>query len=160
MTTLAFYRGKGTVVDRAIRWASRGEFSHVELADLRRGLGLSASARDGGVRIKPIVFASEHWDVVEIPWIAQAGSWARAVEHIAAPYDYLGIFGSHALALSRHYRKAWFCSELCAHALGLDAPQSYSPQSLFRAVTFGRRAFQAGGQIGNYARGNEVADLA
>ncbi|AFO91525.1 hypothetical protein [Phaeobacter inhibens] len=149
MTTLAFYKGKGTAVDRAIRWATRGEFSHVELADLDRGLGLSASARDGGVRVKAIDFASEHWAVVEAPWIARGTSWARAAEHTAAPYDYLGIFGSHALALSRHYRDAWFCSELCAYALGLDAPQSYSPQGLFRAVTFGRQAFRAGDNIGN-----------
>jgi hypothetical protein len=136
---LAFYKGRGRLFDRAIRMFTRGPYSHVELVmkeptEGAEFTGFSASGRDGGVRIKTISYEIDKWDFVEIPW-ANSLAWLKAKRYLDQPYDYLGIFLSQLLPLRRHLRGAWFCSELCAFAIGFDAPQIYSPNSFYAAVT-------------------------
>lgn len=40
--------------------------------------------------------------------------------------------------VGRHSESRWFCSEICAAALGLKSPQRMSPQLLFEVLTWGR----------------------
>lgn len=146
MITLAFYKGRGKtrwqrLQDAAIRLASRGRYSHVELiagtalhGDI--ALCLSSSGRDGGVRAKRILLKPESWDLVELPIDpAKPTRFIRA--RIGAQYDYRGILLSLVLALGRHDEARWFCSEICAAALDLPDPQRVSPQLLFDVVTWG-----------------------
>lgn len=143
--TLAFYKGRGTTLperlqDGAIRLATRGIYSHVELiaGDAKSGLAsicMSASARDGGVREKSILLKPDSWDLVTLSLDA-VGPSAFLRRHFGARYDYTGIMLSQVLALGRHDPDKWFCSEICAAALGVPNPQRMSPQMLFDVVTW------------------------
>jgi hypothetical protein len=142
--TLAFYKGQGATIfdrlrDRAIRAATGGMYSHVELVagaagHDRSGVCLSSSGRDGGVRQKLITLRVESWDLVALP--DEAARPCRFIQdHLGARYDYAGILMSQVLAFGRHSPDRWFCSEICAAALGFPDPQRISPQFLFDLVT-------------------------
>lgn len=154
MITLAFYKGRGKTrwqrfQDAAIRLATRGRYSHVELiagAALHGDIAqcLSSSGRDGGVRAKRILLKPESWDLVELRIDPdQPAQFIR--DRIGAPYDYTGILLSQVLALGRHDESRWFCSEICAAALGLPNPQRVSPQFLFDVVTWGHQGIENAG---------------
>tara|TARA_R100000789_G_scaffold79866_1_gene75154 strand:+ start:170 stop:637 length:468 start_codon:yes stop_codon:yes gene_type:complete len=150
--TLAFYRGRGNTVfkrfqDGLIRSVTGGIYSHVELISGTALLGqfsvcLSASGRDGGVRQKHILLAADSWDLVLLPMDAEAPcQFIR--DHLGARYDYAGLMLSQVLAFGRHNPDQWFCSEICAAALGLPNPQRVSPQFLFDVVTWARNGMRA-----------------
>jgi len=143
--TLAFYKGRGNSVfqrfqDGIIRSVTRGIYSHVELisGDAMHGqtaVCLSASGRDGGVREKRILLKPESWDLVSMPLASEAPcQFIR--DRLGARYDYAGLMLSQVLAFGRHDPDKWFCSEICAAALGLPNPQRVSPQFLFDVVTW------------------------
>ncbi len=145
MITLAFYKGRSDrpwrrAQDAAIRWATRGRYSHVEMIAAIAQHGetaqcLSSSGRDGGVRAKQILLKPDSWDLVELR-IDPAKPAEFIRERIGAQYDYKGIFLSQVLALGRHDESRWFCSEICAAALDLPNPQRVSPQFLFDVVAW------------------------
>lgn len=140
MITLAFYKGRAAsrwhrLQDAVIRWATRGQYSHVELIAGPAQLGnvaecLSASGRDGGVRAKRIYLRPEAWHLVEMPEVSDELA-TYILARIGARYDYLGILLCQVLALGRHDPGRWFCSEIIAEALGIPQPQRISPQGLF-----------------------------
>ena len=137
---VAFFIGRGRWHDQAIRALTRAPQSHCELVRAasppgsgRPSLCLSASIRDGGVREKIIALDAAKWDVVPVPW-APEGAWDRARAEIGRRYDYAGLLLTQALNLRWHAPERWFCSELCAYALGLGRPHSYSPGDLHRQV--------------------------
>jgi len=131
---VAFYIGKGTCIDRVIRWATRSPYSHVELVD-DDGLCWSSSHRDGGVRAKKINIHSGNWEVLHVPWLNETDI-SRIEPHLDKKYDYKGILCSQMFSLARHSRDRWFCSELVAHAIGIGAPQTYSPGALHDTLTW------------------------
>jgi len=154
---LAFYRGRGRLDDRVIRAVTRSPFSHVELtvcpgrgpADVAQP-ALSASGRDGGVRRKTIAFAPDRWELLPLlPWVpadpwAPSNPWTRAAAEIGAAYDYRGILLTFAVPLRRQHPDRWFCSELCAHALGLPDPHTYAPGDLYHWVRALNAAWRRG----------------
>jgi hypothetical protein len=137
---LAGYVGRGTLIDRTIRAVSQSRFSHTELVRASRmpKVGeqhdcISSSLRDDGVREKRIAFDPGKWEFHEVPW-APPGAWERAGERLGLPYDLPGIMFSHVARFARHRETAWFCSEICADAIGLGDAFRYSPGTLMRAV--------------------------
>lgn len=133
--SLAFYCGQGDWIDAVVRKITRSPFSHVELVQSTQegDLAIGASWRDRGVRAKFIRFHPENWTMVQVPW-APDNAFIRARRLIGARYDLVGVMLSQFLSLRREDRSRWFCSELCAYALGLSAPETYSPGSLFLAT--------------------------
>ncbi|KAF0676722.1 hypothetical protein [Profundibacterium mesophilum] len=152
MISLAFYRAPGTLADRAVRLATRSPYSHVELVDdhvlgagrRREAWAISASRRDGGVRMKKIMFEPDHWDVLPVLGWAHQNAVPRAMRQIGAGYDYFGIAANFLLPLRRSAPRRWFCSELVADALGLQAAYTYAPGDLHRIVIALNRAFAMG----------------
>lgn len=147
MITLAFYHGRGQTpmaraLDTAIRAATGGRFSHVELVGGVAYYGdtapcLSASGRDRGVRKKMILLSADRWELVHLD-IDPTRPMQFIEERIGAGYDYLGIALSQFLAVACHEKSRWFCSEIVAAALDLPNPQRLSPQLLYDVVTWGR----------------------
>jgi len=139
------HKGRGNSVyqrlqDGVIRSVTRGIYSHVELISVDAMHGspavcLSASGRDGGVREKRILLKPESWNLVAMQLDADAPcGFIRG--HLGAGYDYAGLMLSQVLAFGRHNPDKWFCSEICAAALGLPNPQRVSPHFLFDVVTW------------------------
>lgn len=147
MITLAFYKGRASnpwhrAQDAAIRFATRSLYSHVELiagdAEFKKVHEcLSSSGRDGGVRVKVMALKPANWDLVQLN-VPPENPVRFVRDRIGAGYDYTGLLFSQVLALSRHDRSRWFCSEICGAALGLPAPHRLSPQMLFDVVTWRR----------------------
>lgn len=138
---LAFYRGSGRPFDACVRLWTRSEFSHCEIVLRREGkqaLLFSASPRDGGVRTVWRELAPERWECVKVRGYGMdALSLAILMRKtMGARYDWAGIFGSQIFATGIQARKRWFCSEICAKALGLPDPHRYSPESLRKMVLF------------------------
>ena len=142
--TLAFYKGRARTrlkrfQDWSVRFGTRGKYSHVELiaGPARHGdfaVCLSSSGRDGGVREKKILLTHEAWDLVELDIDPdQPEQFIR--ERIGARYDYCGIVFSQVLSFGRHSEARWFCSEICAAAIGINYPERISPQLLFDIVS-------------------------
>ena len=144
MVALAFYRGEGLVTDRVIRWVTRSPCSHVELID-PLGHSISSSARDGGVRRAAIDLNNPKWEVVPVPW-APSDAIQTIEAHLGTKYDYAGLILSQLFALRRHSSHRWFCSEICAAALGMARPHQYAPGDLYREV-IERNAIFYHGQI-------------
>ncbi|WP_298429397.1 hypothetical protein [uncultured Jannaschia sp.] len=137
---VAFYRGRGTLADKIVRAATRSPFSHCEMIrqDTRPARGdtvtcLSASARDGGVRIKEITLEDGKWDIYAVPW-ARPDAWDRALAEEGRPYELWSMVLSQLFNFRRHSRDRWYCSELIAYALGLSMPHAKSPGDLMRAI--------------------------
>ncbi len=143
MIELAFYTAPGTWTDRLIRIATQSRYSHVEMFDpamttAEGALCISASPRDGGVRLKRIVLFPDRWEIVRVgPW-APADALRRAGRFGGARYDLLAAVASPWLTLSLG-RDRWFCSELIAWALGFPKAQRMSPQDLWDGVSFVNR---------------------
>ena len=118
--------------DWAIRTLTRSIYSHCELAVARENGQYdcySSSIRDGGVRMKTMMLPTDKWDLIEI---RQMNAFEDLRNHFGATraqaYDWLGALG---VVLHTHQDKdKWFCSEWCAAALGLEEPETYSPNDL------------------------------
>jgi hypothetical protein len=130
---LALYKGRGTLFNRLIRLWTRSKYSHCEIV-MRGGQWLSASAMDGGVRLKMIELDLAHWDLIPVPWADPAHIWDLFLVHEGKGYDWLGLFGSQLLPLTIDNRRRMFCSEFCAAALGFPLAQRYSPALLGEVV--------------------------
>lgn len=119
MMQLAFY--KGPAADRRHQLAHRliclftgSKYSHVEL--IINGTACSASARDGGVRVKQIDLTSGKWDVIEIGG-DEAAAWDWFATHAGQGYDWAGV-ARFIVPFLPHKRDQWFCSEAVAASLG------------------------------------------
>lgn len=60
----------------------------------------------------------------------------RIAAEAGRSYDLTGLIGAQLFNLRRHSRRRWFCSELCAYALGLPRPSSFAPGDLHAFVTW------------------------
>ncbi len=140
---LAFYQGRKKVTgiksalfrftDWVTRVATKGEFSHVEIA-IQSGHSefecYSSSSRDGGVRRKPMTFDDKNWVLVPIkanPISIQ--SYFMETKHLK--YDLLGAIASTIPFIQLKNRQ--FCSEWVFNALklGSKAGWRFSPNDLY-----------------------------
>jgi len=136
---LAFYKAKGTLLDRFIRCWTRQRHSHCEFV-FSDGIWFSASPRDGGTRFKRIAPDPETWDFVELPSTSKLERFLRiwCYMHQHLKYDWLGVFLSHLLPLRVQDPRKYFCSEVLAEGLQRlallpcqTAPTAYTPGDLY-----------------------------
>lgn len=138
---IAFYKGTRPGIpglfNRAVRWWTRGPYSHCELvlwrlADGRAVCGSSANL-DGGVRRKIIDLDPERWDVIDLPWLKQGPVLDWFMQHDGEAYDTLGLFG-FVWRRGDGDRDRWYCSEACAAAMGFDESWRFDPNTLAAVV--------------------------
>jgi hypothetical protein len=132
----AFYKairpGIAGVYSRLVRWWCRSPYSHCELI-FADGLAASSSFSDGGVRLKAIEFDAQRWDILDLPDGDEAAARAWFAGQIGKPYDLLGNLGFVFRPIAGQ-RRAWFCSEAVAAALGYPEPWRYDPPTLASAL--------------------------
>lgn len=139
---LASYKGTRPgwhgCVNRAIRYGTHSIYSHTEVCTGNPLTGavlcVSASGVDGGVRGKVMQLSPETWDVVAMPWVPPSYVFDVLAQEDGCAYDYSGVarFAAPWLPefIIRPSADRWFCSELSAHIMGLDAPWRFSPAEL------------------------------
>ena len=139
---LAMYKGRkdgrglkvwfSRSADWVIRVVTGSLYSHCEIAVQHPRDNLfdcySASARDGGVRVKTMPLPADKWDLIPLP-DAVAASVSRLFRRTnGAGYDWPGVFG--VVFSTPDSKRRWFCSEWCAAAIGRPFPQRYTPAKL------------------------------
>ncbi|MCA1776039.1 MAG: hypothetical protein LC676_10645 [Loktanella sp.] len=134
MAIFALYCAPGDWRDAVIRTVTRSRYSHVEMLRAPPSLGealcISASKRDGNrVREAVIRFKPDHWEFLRADWLDPEEAYARAAEHIGAPYDAIGAVLT-VTPFARHRSGRWFCSELLGYAAGLTDPHLLTPGRL------------------------------
>ena len=138
MFAAAFYRGTrpgfAGVYNYVVRAWTSSPYSHVEIV-FSDGMAGSASYADGGVRLKPIEFSPEKWDIIELPVHLELAARAWFELHDGEKYDLLGNM-QFILAPFGNDSTRWFCSEACAAALGMLEPWRYDPGTLHSALSF------------------------
>lgn len=127
MVTLALYAKPGNWVNRIVRWRTHSPYTHCEL--VVDGLAYSASARDGGVRVKRIAF-DDGWDLIDLPWAAEQRVRDLFGDTEGCGYDWLAVFIGRALDGPTNSKRRYFCSEWCAEALGFSEPWRFTPADL------------------------------
>ncbi len=154
MIYLAFYRGEGRFLsDTLVQRVTRSEFSHCELflSDLPPLPGethrcISAAGKYGGVYMRDITFREGAYEFVPVPW-APADTFERAQRLIGQGYDYWGLLMTQFINLRRHTADRWFCSKLCARAMGLADAHTYAPGDLKRVIEEHNRTYLAAQQV-------------
>lgn len=116
MLRVAFYKGKGQLVDKIIRIATRGTYSHCELL-FPDGQMFSSDAWSGGVRWNDN-YNLDNWDIIEIDIpdfkLSTLEDWCTSKQN--KKYDWLGVVRFIVPFLKQDPDK-WFCSELCGAGL-------------------------------------------
>jgi hypothetical protein len=115
---IAFYKAPGKFIDRAIRWWTKGKYSHCELV-FSNGDWFSADAWQNKVRFERVRPNPEHWDIVDLAVTLKEEllirAWCDSQE--GKGYDYIGVVLTQVLSLDIEDPKRYFCSELCVAAL-------------------------------------------
>ena len=143
-----FYKGAGSLYDRAIRWWTNSPYSHcaVTLTDVQGDITLYEAIEGDGVRrahvVDEIDLRPSQWDYIDIP--VSSESWTRVGDWCnnerGCGYDWLGMLLSQVLFIPREHPDKWFCSEFAAAALELlgllygAKPCTFSPGSLWRVM--------------------------
>jgi hypothetical protein len=132
---LALYKGHGQLGNALIRWWTGSIYSHCEL--VVDGWCYSSSVMDKGVRRKrvghgadEISLGEDHWDRIGLPWADVDAVLAYFSATDADRYGWPSLILSQLLNRNQQTDHAKFCSELCAAALRLPSPASYSPATL------------------------------
>jgi hydroxymethylpyrimidine pyrophosphatase-like HAD family hydrolase len=128
----AFYKstqpGVAGIYNRAVRWWTRGQYSHVELV-FGDGVSASSSFTEGGVRFKTIVYNPDKWDFIDLPDELEEAARTWFKENEGKKYDLLGnahfIFGFIAADQNKY-----FCSEAIASSLGITDAWRFEPNVL------------------------------
>lgn len=128
-----FYKAEGTRFDRLIRWWTRSPYSHVEL-ELSEGEWWSSSPRDGGVRTKRVVLNPYHWDTVALSAADADALRSFFKQHEGTRYDAAGLLLTQIFKTPWRTRTRFFCSEICAYALGVPDGDLYSPGDLYNLL--------------------------
>ena len=154
MIYLAFYRGEGRFLsDTLVQRVTRSEFSHCELfvSELpplpgQTHLCVSAVGKHGGVCVREMTFRPGAYEFVPVPW-APSDTFERAERHLGKGYDYWGLLMTQLVNMRRHTADRWFCSKLCAKAMGLADPHTYAPGDLKRVVEEHNRTYFAAQEL-------------
>jgi hypothetical protein len=132
MAKLIFDKQPKTVFEKLICWWTKSPYCHVEIWN--DGYSYTASAKDNGVRkyYKPFI-NPEIWDTVEVD--VPKGEIERLYEETKDhTYDWKGIVFKEIFNITLDSSSAWYCSEWCAEALGLE-DRLVSPGDLYNNIT-------------------------
>lgn len=124
---IALYKGPGRLTNAFIRRWQRSPYSHCEVITRRIADTYecwSASAMDGGVRLKIMALNPEHWDLFLLRLARPEDVRLWFAKHEDEGYDLLGLLG-FAWRPWRGERRKWWCSEAVAASLGFTEPFRY-----------------------------------
>ena len=132
---LAFYKGKGTITDKIIKFWTKSKYSHVEL--IIKDEWYSTSPRIKTIQKRKLTPNNEHWDYIDIEVNNKfVQDFFKRTE--GAKYDWAGIFLSQFLPLNLHSKRRWFCSEWVAEVtqiVNIGDGNKFSPGKLYNLIT-------------------------
>jgi hypothetical protein len=147
---LASFKGTNTglygVLNRFVRWATCGAYSHTEVCVGHPFDGpvlcVSSVGRDGGVRGKLMRLNPAVFDLEPLPGVTPADVHAFLSAHDGQGYDLLGTILTVLPFVGREHPVKWICSEVAAHLMRLPDAWRFHPVGL-HCVAQGMAARQA-----------------
>lgn len=117
LVEIAFYKSDKTLLDKGIRFFSKSPYSHCEII-IDRLHSISASGRDGGVRIKKYEDMNfndtNKWDIYKLKVNnIKSDELVKFVEEYKYKYDFISIILYHMLRIPINIKKKYICSEYC-----------------------------------------------
>jgi hypothetical protein len=129
------------LVNRAIRFFTKSQYSHSEMAIGNPFdapvLCVSSVGVEGGVRAKTMQLNPTKWDLIELHHITPADVQAFLAQHQGKGYDFVGCVRSVLPFVGREHPDHWFCSEVCAAIIGHPEPWRMHP-GVLHAVELSR----------------------
>lgn len=142
MMKIAFKRHPVTIPAKAICWWTESEYFHSELV-FSCGLSFSSDLDTGRTRFKTIDYLhTSDWITIVLPFDAKTEEeiFKFCCEEEGCRYDWVGIFLTQIIPLSRQSKSKWFCSEVCTRALQIGGwledvkPHEISPGELINLI--------------------------
>jgi hypothetical protein len=135
------------LVNRAIRFFTKSQYSHSEIAIGNPfdapAVCLSSVGVEGGVRPKTMQLSPTKWDLIELHHVTPADVLAFLQQHKGKRYDLIGCVRSVLPFVSREHPDNWFCSEVCAAIIGHPEPWRMHP-GVLHAVELSRATKPSG----------------
>ena len=118
---IAFYKGKGGILNAIVRWWTKSDYSHAELvlSDNETWLGISPFLKSKVDSRKKTTFDNSEWDFVDISVTEEQHETILDFfnETRGCGYDWIGMLLSQFLPCRIKHKKRWYCSEWIAYAL-------------------------------------------
>jgi hypothetical protein len=118
---IAFYRGKGTLINSIVRWWTGSVYSHAELIlnDNVTWIGISPFVKSKISKRIELDVDQSQWDFYAIEITKEQNEIILEFfdETKGEGYDWIGMLLSQFLPCKIKHRKRWYCSEWIAYAL-------------------------------------------
>jgi hypothetical protein len=118
---VAFYKGKGDLFNKIVRWWTKSPYSHVELIlpDGVTWIRIGPFSSSKLSAIKKEKWEPQNWDFVTLKvseeQLAIIKQFFERTQ--GCKYDWFGMILSHLIPFKIKQRGKWYCSEWIAHAL-------------------------------------------
>ena len=118
---VAFYKGRGDLFNKIVRWWTKSPYSHAELIlpDGVTWIRIGPFSSSKLSAIKKEKWEPQNWDFVTLKVTEeQVATIKEFFERTkGCRYDWWGMILSHFLPFRIKQRGKWYCSEWIAHAL-------------------------------------------
>ena len=118
---IAFYKGKGNILNGIVRWWTKSIYSHAELVlpDDRTWLGISPFLKSKVDSRQKLIVDNLEWDFISLDVTSEQRDIILEFfeETKGCGYDWIGMLLSQFLPCRIKHKKRWYCSEWIAYAL-------------------------------------------
>jgi len=134
---IAFYKGKGLLRDRFIRWWTKSSYSHVELVVPNNGgwIGIYPPHNPVVKLNNPDIYNGNDWDFISMSVTdCQLKTILNFYEETKGQsYDWVGMILSHITPFKIRRTNKWYCSEWVAYALSLSGIMDWENLALYKS---------------------------
>ena len=119
--SIAFYKGKGNILNKIVRVWTKSRYSHAELIldDEKTWISISPKLGSKIANTVPLLVDHTQWDIIELQ--VDEGQYQTILEFYdetaGCGYDWIGMLCSQFLPFRIKARNRWYCSEWIAYAL-------------------------------------------
>ena len=121
---IGLYKGKGTLINKIVRWWTKSQYSHAELIldDKQTWIGISPFIKSQVTDRKNVEYNPEKWDFYKIPVTEEQYNAILDFYDInkGATYDWIGMLLSQFLSFRIKQKYKWYCSEWILYALRIS----------------------------------------
>ena len=118
---IAFYKGKGNILNGIVRWWTNSKYSHAELvlSDDKTWLGISPFLKSKVDSREKLIVDNLEWDFVYLDVTSEQHDIILEFfeETKGFGYDWVGMMLSQFSPCRIKHKKRWYCSEWIAYAL-------------------------------------------
>ena len=121
---IGLYKGKGTLINKIVRWWTKSQYSHAELIldDKQTWIGISPFIKSQVTDRKNVEYNPDKWDFYKIPVTEEQYTAILDFYDITkgATYDWAGMLLSQFLSFRIKQKHKWYCSEWILYALRIS----------------------------------------